>query len=482
MHLPYFMRGVCSVFAATIIHFIIGSYHAWTHVLPYYISYLYHTGRTSVLIKHSVMYVPYFRLVYTFFLIIGVLATSKVGMYVPCIASLSLLVISHCVLLLSTSLTYVVMAFAMFAIGTGLIYTSVIVNAWRYFPRAKGTILGLILSGFGSSGFIMTIVLNRTVNPLQKEVNEVNGYYDKEIAVQSLTYIKYTLMLIIIGSVLSLVLMNPWRKQFEADQKEEDEVAYDKDQCAPSGDAVAKCEACSELVDVNGNDVRATAKYVNCNENISLCLKSKPFYQLISVYFLSSLFNSLHVNQNWKFFAKAADTNSNVVSCSTYLFGMGNWALRTCCGMLLDSFSFRETYLIVLFIEIATYSLFYFVSEIPSLFALFNFLSGVTHSFSTVVIPFSFYKVFGTKNGGVLFGLSQFVSAMGNFWIPFAIDELRKDNLCYLILFLSSSLAKMLSAIVLCFIEEKRFDYGKRMKQTKRKKIRNSNKSDYSNI
>jgi hypothetical protein len=104
------------------------------------------------------------------------------------------------------------------------------------------------------------------------------------------------------------------------------------------------------------------------------------------------------------------------------------------------------------------------------------------HSFSTVVIPFSFYKVFGSKNGGILFGLSQFISAVGNFSMPYVIDELGKDNLCYLILFLSNSFAKMLSAIVLCFIEEKRFDYGKRLKQTKKKKIRSSNKSDYSNI
>ena len=487
MHLSYFIRGICSIISATIIHFLIGSYHTWKHLLPYYISYLYHTGNTNVLIKHSVMYIPYFRLIYTFFLMIGVIATSKIGIYIPCIVSLSLLIISHCVLLLSTSFTYVVIAFAMFAIGSGLVYTSVIINAWCYFPTAKGTILGLILSGFGCSGLITTIVLNRTVNPLKKEVNEVNGYYDKDIAIQSLVYIKYVLMFIIVGSVLSLMLINPWRKQFEVEEKEED-VVYNTNHYDPP----RSHETYNELVNQyncndNGNEcirttTTTTTEYVKCNENIMLCLRSKPLYQLMSVYFLSSLFNSLHINQNWKFFAKGSPSTSNVISYSIYLFNLGNCVLRTCCGMLLDRFNFRETYLIVLFIQIATYSLFYFISEIPCLFALFNFITGVMNSFSTIVIPFSFYKVFGSKNGGILFGLSQFVSAIGNFWTPFVIDELGKDNLCYLILFLSSSFAKMLSAIVLCFIEEKRFDYGKRMKQTKKKKIRNSNKSDYSNI
>ena len=477
MHLSYFIRGICSIISATIIHFLIGSYHTWKQLLPYYISYLYHTGNTNVLIKHSVMYIPYFRLIYTFFLMIGVITTSKIGIYIPCIISLSLLITSHCVLLLTTSFMYVVIAFTLFAIGSGLVYTSVIINAWCYFPRAKGAILGLILTGFGCSGFTMTIVLNRAVNPLKKEVNGVNGYYDKDIAIQSLMYVKYMLVVMIVGSVVAVMLMNPWRKQFEVEEKEED-VVYDK---------MNEGETYNELVNhynsnSNNEYIRTTTEYVNCNQNIGLCLRSKPFYQLISVYFLSSLFNSLHINHNWRFFTKISHTHSNVISYSINLFNIGNCILRTCCGMLLDKFNFRETYLIVLFIQIATYSLFYFISDIPCLFALFNFISGAMHSFSTVVIPFSFYKVFGSKNGGILFGLSQFISAIGNFCMPYVIDELGKDNLCYLILFLSSSFAKMLSAIVLCFIEEKRFDYGKRMKQTKKKKMRSSNKSDYSNI
>ena len=176
----------------------------------------------------------------------------------------------------------------MFAIGSGLIYTSVIINAWCYFPRAKGAILGLILTGFGCSGFTMTIVLNRTVNPLKKEVNGVNGYYDKDIAIQSLMYVKYMLVVMIVGSVVAVMLMNPWRKQFEVEEKEDD-VVYDT-----TNQHVNEGETYNELVNhCNSNNeyIRTTTEYVNCNQNISLCLRSKPFYQLISVYFLSSLFN-----------------------------------------------------------------------------------------------------------------------------------------------------------------------------------------------
>jgi OFA family oxalate/formate antiporter-like MFS transporter len=52
-------------------------------------------------------------------------------------------------------------------IGTGLVYSAVLFQAWLYFPGREGIISGIIIAGFGIGGFFFTWLSTELVNPEQ---------------------------------------------------------------------------------------------------------------------------------------------------------------------------------------------------------------------------------------------------------------------------------------------------------------------------
>ena len=50
-------------------------------------------------------------------------------------------------------------------IGTGLVYASILYQAWLFFPGKEGTINGIIIAGFGIGGFIFTWLSTEFMNP-----------------------------------------------------------------------------------------------------------------------------------------------------------------------------------------------------------------------------------------------------------------------------------------------------------------------------
>ena len=50
-------------------------------------------------------------------------------------------------------------------IGTGLVYSSILYQAWLFFPGREGMISGIIIAGFGIGGFVFTWLSTKFVNP-----------------------------------------------------------------------------------------------------------------------------------------------------------------------------------------------------------------------------------------------------------------------------------------------------------------------------
>ena len=50
-------------------------------------------------------------------------------------------------------------------LGTGLVYSSILYQAWLFFPGKEGTISGVIIAGFGIGGFVFTWLSTVCVNP-----------------------------------------------------------------------------------------------------------------------------------------------------------------------------------------------------------------------------------------------------------------------------------------------------------------------------
>lgn len=452
-------KGILSIIGAALIHILIGSYHTWGRLISYYLSYLHYHNNPSITLAESTLFTPFVRLIYTSSLALGVVASSKLGLYIPCFISILFLILSHSILSLSTNINLIIMSFAMFGIGIGLPYMSVILNAWCYFPKRKGLIIGIILTSFGSSGFILKLIADEVINPNGLSVNKETGYYDEVIANNILSYLKLLIGIIVLIGITSLIMIKPFNS---AEAKEEASEEYE------------------ELVESNEFMNASTMSYFGGNENIKIGFKSKPFYQLLFMFLLSNLFNALHISNKITFGEKVY-YNHSFITNNIIIWNIANGCFRMFWGIMLDRFKFKDIYLFSIFMQILTFSTFYFISKIKTLFFLYNLFIALFNSCSVVVIPYSFYKIFGIKNGGIYFGISQFISAIGSFGIPFLIDYLNGPSIHYLILFLGNSVTKMLACIILCFIEEKRFDYGNKDKKIKLR-LSSSINSSNSNI
>lgn len=454
------LKGFFSLVGAFLIHFTIGSFQTWSNLMPYYVSYQHYKTGSTLPISYSSFYIPLITLVYTFFITIGIITTSKVGIYIPCFISTLLLIISHLILYFTTSWILVIIAFNLLGIAIGLVYLSVVLNSWSYYPNKKGRIISLILTGFGVSNLIMDKLANIIINPQNEQIDSESGYYSETIANNILVYIKISIGMIIVLGICGILMITPWTNQIIAEKAQSVNKINNEDY-------TQLIDLSKTNNDVNNNIHRNVESFYNGGkEDIKLGFKSKPFIQLVSLFLLSSLFNSLHINPNWKFSEQIYLENENFLSNNIFLFNIGNSLFLIVWGILLDNFSFKEIYILSIFIQIIVFSTFYFISEFKYLFYFYNFLTGLSKACSVIVIPFAFYKIFGIKNGGIYFGISQFISALGSLFMPVLIYNLsNKSMIYYLILFLTNSVTKMLAAIILCFIEEKPFDYGRKEKE-----------------
>lgn len=453
-------KGILSVIGACFLHILIGSYHTWSRVLDYYLSYLHNHDNPSITLSYSIIFIPFIRLIYTSALPLGVIITSKLGIYIPCIISLVFLLLSHIILIFSVNLILVSLAFILFGIGIGLSYIPIIMNSWSYFPKNKGRIVGIILTCFGSSSFMLKFIADWLINPNNEEINPKTGYYDPQIADNFINYLKFLVGMFLVLGIAGILIINPWSNQLLAEvaaTQKGNNVRYNSN------------NSYYKLVEMNNNEndnIRdtVTSGFFGGAENIKLGLKSTPFSQLVFTFLLSNMFNSLHISDHITFGEKNKD-NPDFLSNNILIWNIANGCFRLFWGEMLDNFNFKKIYIFSLLMQIFTFNTFYFVSHITSVYFLYNFLFALFSSCTYVVMPYSFYKIFGMKNGGMYFGISQFLSSFGSFGIPFLINYLEGTLIHYLILYILSSVTKMFASIVLCFLEEKRFDYGQKEKE-----------------
>ena len=63
----------------------------------------------------------------------------------------------------------------LFPIGVGFMYWPPIMCAWEWFPKRKGMVSGIIISGFGFGAFIFGFITTAICNPKDKQAVSIDG-------------------------------------------------------------------------------------------------------------------------------------------------------------------------------------------------------------------------------------------------------------------------------------------------------------------
>jgi Na+/melibiose symporter-like transporter len=219
------------------------------------------------------------------------------------------------------------------------------------------------------------------------------------------------------------------------------------------------------------NDYKDDESYTNLFDNkiedIFLTFKSKPFIQLCFVYNLSYLFNTLHLTD---FPYLKNENNKNITYYFNIVWYITNIIFRFFWGSFLDFYDFKNLYLITLFLQIGTYSTFFLITKYQFLVFIYSFFNSLANSAIYTIMPYGFYLIFGWTNFSILYSINKFISMILEYYIIFLIEKFKKNDLNFLILCYLSSFCSIMSFIILCFVEIKKFDYYKHSNENAIKK------------
>lgn len=142
-----------------------------------------------------------------------------------------------------------------------------IMNAWRYYPDNKGMITAIMLTGFSSSSFVLEFIAGRVINPLSLPISSPD-YYPKVMTDKFSDYMIIVICLFIAFGIASVAMIKPY---YESEYEKKPKVY---------GKLYEELKEDNNIITQNQED--------NTEETVVLAITSAPFYQLTSLFLLST--------------------------------------------------------------------------------------------------------------------------------------------------------------------------------------------------
>ena len=133
----------------------------------------------------------------------------------------------YIILCFSHNYTIVMLAMALFGVGTGLSNLPVLRNGWDYFPTKLGLVNGIVTSGGSIGGSILTVLADFVfVNP--KQYNPKGQFYPVEVGQNLEKMLPYLAGMVGIFSLLSIFLIIPYEEDKNLNTSNIDKHNLDK--------------------------------------------------------------------------------------------------------------------------------------------------------------------------------------------------------------------------------------------------------------
>jgi hypothetical protein len=142
-------KGILVIIGGFILHLAIGCIYIWGNISIYVTSYLRHFD-DSVTSESTFIVLPIHIMTSNIMIIVGSEICLRLGPRAA--TSIGGAVFTLGVFMSSFTeefYTFVIVYSVTFGFGCGLIYLAPLLTAWTYFPKRKGLLSGVIVSGFG---------------------------------------------------------------------------------------------------------------------------------------------------------------------------------------------------------------------------------------------------------------------------------------------------------------------------------------------
>ena len=450
------VKGICSLISAVFTHLIIGNAFTFGNFVYYYKSYLHYQGIDNISILDLLFVAPVSAACLNILPILTGYLDNLFGIrIVTIIASLCLLT-SQIIIYFYTKYYLMIIAYIIFGFAGSITYLPTLRNCWKYFPKKKGIISGIVFSSCGLSVFVFTSIGDFIINP-NAEGKIDSQFYSEEVAMRYTKYLKFYITCVIILGTLSSILSFPYKKENIEKEVEKINIDEKKDNLVNENIEVIDDKDNRYTIKSNKNEENTGNSSLEKEEKLSLkeCFFSIQFLLCFTMVGCTLLFGFLLTN-TYRPFGISMHLNELGIQSLSKVYTLLNTFSRILWGLLYDKFGFKYPYRFVCINQIICSSLIYFsASNIYTYFicCCFGVLSFSGH---IILFPNLINKKFGIDNSVALCGICGILGGTTCLLGPVLTSSIIKDNSDYLKTYIIAGSTTIVSLILTFIIKIER--------------------------
>lgn len=292
-------------------------------------------------------------------------------------------------------LTFIACYSLMFGSGVGLAYTAPMIAGWKWLPNSKGLVSGVVLMGYGLGGFIFNLVGTSFTNP--KSLNVINGKFPEEVYSNFPVTLRKLAAIYVAFSIVGTSLLS---------------------EPVPVAEPLhSKTDTASKVI-INNVEGPTGLSILNAI--------STPQFWLLWTMIACSASAGLNIASVYKRFALqfpalSGDQFQAMVGGIAAIFNGGG---RVVWGVLSDRIGFKKSFILLTLFQAILQLLYPFSSTSRNAFLAMTCLSFFTLAGNFALAPPAVQRLFGAKNGAVIFGIlfSSFgVASVGSMFLSKAL-------------------------------------------------------------
>ena len=479
------IMAICTLLGAFLIHAIIGVFH--TRSKTYIYSYL---SEISIM-KFSKYYLDLIfsisKAIYNIFIIIGVICKAHFNTLTISGIGLGTRILCQSTLILLPDIRIVSIAILLSGASCGLVYLPILIDIWKYFPKAKGVSTAFVLSGFGITRLTFKYVITSLINPEGVSLKTGTYYYPKEINESYLVYLKQSQVFFACLSVLAIFLIYPYEIYIPLsieEKKKEKKTQEKKGKRGVMGKRSHSYIDINKIKDNLDKDIeefeapsylklifRTNTKIIENEERpvyepLFSLIVSFPFIQLTSMFFFATIYGVIELS-SLRRLGLLFGLREDFLWKTSLIWKIINVCFFSLWGYYLDKIGIKNILMITFTAEITNNALCYFIVRYKLGFIVFTVISAAINSANLSLTPTCYALIFGDEKGILLYSISSVL--INSFYIcrPI-INNLINDKVYYLMFFLIITVFSMIAIIILCFFVEKKHIYKDEIFQQKK--------------
>ncbi len=406
--LKYHKRKLLTLLGAFCIHFITSNIHILPSICPYFYSYLIQFKEGTFSYTYLEVILSLVNLIHNIFIPVGVLLTRKHNITTVIGIGLILIIIAKAIFAFFINIIIVSIGLCICSVGCGLAYMPPIICLWHYYPKRKGLMTGIALSGFGFNRLVFKYLSLVIINPMKIGLMPSMERYPIEINLNFKLYLEISLVFFSFLSVISILMIHPYQKE----QRRYNAKLPKEGKHRSLSLEQHKIKSCYYNDDDDYTYISYLSTFImNIKDSkhyasLSQLIVSYPFIQLTFIFFFAMAFGTIELS-SMKKFGLMNGHDETFLAFSGMMWKITTLIFFYIWGYFVDRYGFKKVYSNLVLIQILISSTCYFISKWKIGFMIYSLTCAIINSGNLTISPTAFAMIFDIEEGSMLSSIAS---------------------------------------------------------------------------